>query len=202
MKILNIIKEELVFFTTFLLNYFPGRLGIHLRKFYYKINFKKLGSNFSSEIGFVTSCPKNITVGDNFSIGRISSLNACEQSEVNIGNNVSINQNVNITSSNGGNIYIGNDVLIAQNVVIRSANHNYKAKKKLNQSNNIIGEIKIGNNVWIGANLVILKNTEIGENSIIGAGTIISKNVEKNKIVVGNNQRILKNLIDKFDEIN
>ena len=41
----------------------------------------------------------------------------------------------------------------------------------------------IGNNVWIGANTIILKGVTIGDNVVIGAGSIITKNIDSNKII-------------------
>ncbi|UKI50226.1 MAG: hypothetical protein L6U99_01840 [Clostridium sp.] len=46
------------------------------------------------------------------------------------------------------------------------------------------GEILIGNNVWIGANCVILKNVKIGDNAVISAGSIVSKDVPANTILI------------------
>lgn len=44
-------------------------------------------------------------------------------------------------------------------------------------------EVNIGENVWIGANVVILRGTNIGNNSVIAAGSIINGNIPANKIV-------------------
>lgn len=52
-------------------------------------------------------------------------------------------------------------------------NHN---KKKINQSGHRGGGIIIGNNVWIGANCVILNNVTLKNSSVIGAGTVVKKN--------------------------
>lgn len=45
------------------------------------------------------------------------------------------------------------------------------------------GKVKIGNNCWIGSNVVILKGVTIGDNVVIGAGCVITESVENNKIV-------------------
>ena len=45
--------------------------------------------------------------------------------------------------------------------------------------------IHIGNNVWIGANVVVLPGVTIGENSIIGAGSVVSARTPANVIAVG-----------------
>jgi putative colanic acid biosynthesis acetyltransferase WcaB len=50
---------------------------------------------------------------------------------------------------------------------------------------------RIGNNVDIGANVVIIGDIEIGDNVIIGAGTVITKSIPANSVVVGNPARIL-----------
>ena len=46
--------------------------------------------------------------------------------------------------------------------------------------------IKIGNNVWIGGNVILLGGISIGNNCVIGAGSLITKNIPDNCIVVGN----------------
>lgn len=51
---------------------------------------------------------------------------------------------------------------------------------------------RIGNNVDIGANVVIIGDVEIGDNVIIGAGTVVTKSIPANSVVVGNPARILE----------
>lgn len=115
---------------------------------------------------------------------RNCSLNSCE-GKINIGNNLSVNQNVDINASDGGLIKIGNDVLIGNNVVIRAANHIYNDKtKKINNSGHKGGQIIIANNVWIGANSVILTNVTLKEGLVIGAGTVVKRNVDSNKLAI------------------
>ena len=46
--------------------------------------------------------------------------------------------------------------------------------------------IQIGNNVWLGVNVTVLKGVTIGENSLIGAGSIVTKNIPPNVIAAGN----------------
>ncbi|MES2428807.1 MAG: serine acetyltransferase [Bacteroidota bacterium] len=50
---------------------------------------------------------------------------------------------------------------------------------------------RIGNNVDIGANVVIIGDIEVGDNVIIGAGTVVTKSIPANSVVVGNPARIL-----------
>lgn len=46
-----------------------------------------------------------------------------------------------------------------------------------------IGEVNIGNNCWIGSNVIILKGADIGDNCVIGAGAIISGKIPDNTLV-------------------
>jgi acetyltransferase-like isoleucine patch superfamily enzyme len=46
--------------------------------------------------------------------------------------------------------------------------------------------VTIGNNVWLGINVVVLKGVEIGENTVIGANSLVTKNIPANVIAAGN----------------
>ena len=46
------------------------------------------------------------------------------------------------------------------------------------------GSIEIGNNVWIGANTIILRGTKIGDNAVIAAGSIVKGEVPTGAVIV------------------
>jgi acetyltransferase-like isoleucine patch superfamily enzyme len=52
--------------------------------------------------------------------------------------------------------------------------------------------VKIGNNVWIGMNAVILKGVVIGDNSVVAAGSVVTKSIPANTIVAGNPAVVVK----------
>ena len=52
--------------------------------------------------------------------------------------------------------------------------------------------VKIGDNVWIGMNAVILKGVTIGDNSVVAAGSVVTKSVAPNTIVAGNPAVVVK----------
>ena len=192
---INKIINEISSIIFFILNNLPGTIGSHIRRLIYKKLFKKLGVKFISFTGLIISYPKSIEIGNNCSFMRNCSINACSNSSIKIGNNISVNQNVDINSSgNEGRIEIGDNVLIGNNVVIRASDHDIKNKdKNIAESGHLGGSIVIENNVWIGANSVILKNVKIEEGAVIGAGTVVSKNVAANDVVVSSSQKIIKN---------
>jgi acetyltransferase-like isoleucine patch superfamily enzyme len=55
----------------------------------------------------------------------------------------------------------------------------------------IFGKIKIGNNVFIGNNCIILLNTTIGNNCIIGAGSVVRGNFPDNSVIIGNPAKVI-----------
>ena len=60
----------------------------------------------------------------------------------------------------------------------------FKYKDKLIKSEGFKSdEILIGNNCWIGSNVIILKSVSIGDNSVISAGEIVRKSVPSNSIL-------------------
>lgn len=52
-------------------------------------------------------------------------------------------------------------------------------------------KIKIGNNVFIGMNSVVLLGVEIGDNVVVGAGSVLTKSVPSNSVVAGNPAKII-----------
>lgn len=104
---------------------------------------------------------------------------------INLGDGVYINRNTIIVSHD--NISIGNGVTIGPGCYIYDHDHAPETKSGFKTAT-----IKIGKNVWIGANVVLLKGITVGDNSTIGAGSVVVKNVPENAIVVGNPAKVIK----------
>lgn len=103
--------------------------------------------------------------------------------------------NFNLTLVDDGEIYVGNNVLFAPNVILASGTHPIHPELRSRQAQYNL-PIHIGNNVWIGANSVILPSVNIGDNSVIGAGSVVTKDIPANVIAVGNPCKVLR----KIDE--
>ena len=101
--------------------------------------------------------------------------------------------NFNLTLVDDANIYIGNDVMFAPNVVIATAGHplNPTLREKGYQYNQ---EVRIGNNVWVGANATILPGVTIGDNTVIGAGAVVSRDLPPNVLAMGVPARVVREL--------
>ena len=98
-----------------------------------------------------------------------------------IGENTDIYTSL-IDYNHGYLISIGDNVTIASDV--RLLTHDASTKKMLGYSK--IGRISIGNNVFIGAQSIVLANVRIGDNVIIGAGSVVTKDIPDNSVAVGN----------------
>ena len=76
-------------------------------------------------------------------------------------------------------IKIGNYVQMGNNVVIVDHNHDFRNPQTGQYT---YAPITIGNNVWIGANAIILQGTTIGDGAVIGAGSIVSGSVSERTV--------------------
>jgi len=143
----------------------------------------KVGKNFQPAFPLVIVNGENIQIGNNFhSMGLIYLYG--NQGKIKIGDNLSINSNVIIGASNGG-IFIGNNVLIGPNVVMRAANHGISKSKLIREQDHEGGIIIIEDDVWIGSNVVILKDVRLGKGSVIASGAVVTKDVKPYSIVGG-----------------
>jgi acetyltransferase-like isoleucine patch superfamily enzyme len=107
-----------------------------------------------------------------------------------IGNNVVIGRYSMLTNKNL--IKIGNDVLIGAYVQIIDVDHGMSIDKPVREQEAIIGEVIIGNDVWIGAGAKILKDVHIGDGAIIGANAVVTKDIPPNAIAVGIPAKVIK----------
>lgn len=136
-----------------------------------------------------------LIIGENVEIKRFCNFNIWN-CEVIIGNNVLFNNYCSLNALES--IEIGSNTWFGEGVRIYDHNHCYKdSTKPFVDQGFSKGKVKIGNNVWIGSNSVILQNVEIGDNCVIGANNLIFKSIPPNTIVKSNNTR-LENEIDKY----
>jgi len=109
-----------------------------------------------------------------------------------IGHDVFINHNCNLWASNKSQIHIGNNVLFGPGVSVIASNHGTKLGQIIRLQDDNDMTIKIGNDVWIGANVVITAGVKIADGCVIGAGSVVTKDVSKNSIVGGVPAKLIK----------
>lgn len=81
---------------------------------------------------------------------------------------------------------------------VRILAHDASTKMYLGYSR--VGCVIIGNNVFIGADAIILHGVKIGNDVIIGAGALVTKNVPDNSVVVGNPGRVIGSVKDYINK--
>jgi acetyltransferase-like isoleucine patch superfamily enzyme len=89
-------------------------------------------------------------------------------------------------------ITIGNGATISHNVVIRDND----AHEIIDEGYVSVKPIEIGNHVWIGTNVTILKGVKIGNGAIVGANSLINKNIPEKTIVAGIPAKIIRENIE------
>ena len=119
------------------------------------------------------------------------------------GFNVSVGKNFytnhNCTILDGAPVTFGDNVFIAPNCVISTAGHAIDSEQR-SRGLEIARPIRVGNNVWIGANVSILPGVTIGDNTIIGAGSVVNKDIPAGIIAVGNPCRVIRKITEKDKE--
>lgn len=100
-----------------------------------------------------------------------------------IGNNVFIGANCEFNISK--KITIGNESMVASGCKFIDHNHSTSAKSKDKREKDEKEEIRLGNDVWLGFNVIVLMGVEIGDSAIIAAGSVVTKSVPANEIWAG-----------------
>lgn len=133
---------------------------------------------------FDLSKKSNVIINEGLILKKNISIRCRDNATLIIGKNVYFNNNCILTCRN--KIIIGNDVSIGPNVCIFDHDHDYKAIDRKHSF--ITGEIKIDDNVWIGASAIILRGAHIGKNCVIAAGAIVNCDVPDNTIFISKNK--------------
>ena len=110
--------------------------------------------------------------------------------DIEIGNNSGLGIHCRVL----GPICIGNDVMMGPDVIIITQNHNCtRTDIPMNIQGSLTAKrVVVGDDVWIGARVIILPGVCIGNGSIIGSSAVVTKDVPPYSIIGGNPARILK----------
>jgi acetyltransferase-like isoleucine patch superfamily enzyme len=115
--------------------------------------------------------------------------------QIEVDSDCSFNIQVVLNADIGGKIKISENCIIGPRVILRTANHKFSEIEKIKRlQGHEVGDIFIGKNVWIGANVVILPGVSIGENSVIGAGAVVTESIPKSSLAVGVPAKVKKHL--------
>ena len=126
------------------------------------------------------TCGKNVNIEKNAEFAY----------SVELGDNSGLGINCRIS----GKARIGNNVMMGPNVSIITRNHSFERTDIPMNSQGMSEEkpVIIEDDVWLGANAIILPGVTISKGAIVGAGAVVTKDVPEYAIVGGNPAKILK----------
>jgi acetyltransferase-like isoleucine patch superfamily enzyme len=157
----------------------------------------------------------NLVFGNHVFIGdRVVIYNPGDGGRVDLGDGVRINGDTIIQTDQGGGVKIGEDTHIQQGcsllaykasieigrgvqIAQRCAFYNYDhgilpgeliSKQPLTTK----GDIKIGDDVWLGFGVIVLSGVRIGEGAVVGAGSVVTHSIPDGAIAVGTPARVIK----------
>lgn len=113
-------------------------------------------------------------------------------SVVRIGDGNRFSNNVNVIACE--RIEIGDGCQIGDGVAIYDSDFHEIDPLTRNQSTGPSAPVVIGNNVWLGSRVMILKGVSIGDNSVIGAMSLVTKSIPANCIAAGNPAKVLRSI--------
>lgn len=148
-----------------LLSLIPFDPGILARKMFYERTLSDCGHNLCIRFGALLSFSET-TIGDNVLINRYTVV---------------------------GRVDIGSNVMVSSHCTLLGGRYQHRAESTdvpMREQGFDVHRICIGDDVWIGANCVVM--ADVGEGSIIGAGTVVVEDVPPYSVVVGNPGRVVK----------
>ncbi len=171
------------------IRYCPNRIGIKLRKAYFKYKGAEIGDHCRLFLGsflFSKARKVKVTICDDFHMAQNSRIHIGEAGSLLIKDHVKISSDVELLIYDG-RIEIGENTRISCGCNLMPHNYVFNDLSLVIGSQGLdCGTIIIGNNVWIGAGCIILNNVTIGDNSIIGAGSVVTKDVPPSSVYAGN----------------
>ncbi|MEQ2443270.1 sugar O-acetyltransferase [Pseudoflavonifractor sp. CLA-AP-H29] len=141
-----------------------------LRALFSRLTGQPVDESFGMFPPFYTDCGKNIHVGKNVFL------------------------NMGCKLQDQGGIFIGDGALIGHNVVLATLNHVMSPKDR---SSMVPAPIRIGKNVWIGANATVLPGVTIGDGAIVAAGAVVTKDVPENTVVGGVPAKVIRTISEE-----
>lgn len=170
-------------------------LGTYFKRYKIRVHGKQneiniINSDMTSSKIYINGSNNKVEINDGCLISGLEIWIEDDNNELIIGSNTIVNGNTHLACIEGKKICIGNDCLFSSNIVFRVGDSHsilYDGKR-FNKSK----DIRVGDHVWIGNSVTILKGVSIGNDSIIGTGSIVTKDVLPNCIVAGNPAKVIK----------
>jgi acetyltransferase-like isoleucine patch superfamily enzyme len=192
----------------------PGALGFFLRKLFYPLLFQKTGKGVVFGRNITFRHPHKISIGDNSVIDDYVVLDAKGEANegIRIGQNAYVGRNT-ILSCKEGSIYLDDYCNISANCsllseteirlgkylagecyLVAGGNHSFEdiSQPIMFQPSVSKGGIKIEEDVWLAAGVIVLDGITIGRGSVVGAGSIVTRSLPEYSVAFGTPARKMK----------
>lgn len=107
--------------------------------------------------------------------------------------------NMNCVILDEAKVIFGDHVFIAPSCGFYTAGHPLNMEQRI-QGLEYARPIRVGNNVWIGAQVCVLPGVTIGDNTVIGAGSVVNKDIPSNVLAAGNPCRVIREITEEDKE--
>lgn len=133
-----------------------------------------------------------LSIGKAFKMRGGAKLRVRKGAVVKCGNHFSMSNRCIITAYES--VEVGDDVQFGPDVKIYDHDHDFRAPGGIKAGKYKTAPVKIGSNVWIGADVVILRGTEIGDNCVVGAGCVLKGKYPAGTVITQKRETYVKEL--------
>ena len=197
-----------------LFGWVPGALGLFLRSKFYPLILGRVGRNVAFGANVVIRHPHKIQIGDNVVVDDNCCLDAkgatnrgivlgdgvfvgrntilsCKNGNITLGEHANVGFNVEIFSA--ADVRVGTRTLIAAYTYLVGGDHLFDRVDVpvLHQGRTARG-IDVGDNVWLGAHVVVTDGSRIGRDAVVGAGAVVTGDVPEFHIAAGVPARVIR----------
>lgn len=162
-----VVSYETVMMMVFLL----PRFGIFnlLKSTFLRLNGAKVGSRVIFYPGVWIAPGRNLVIGDDVDLAK------------------------GVFVETSGGVTIGDRTLVGYDAKILSRNHIIPVgRDQIFGSGHSSGLVRIGSDVWLGANVIVLPGRSIGDGAVVGAGSVVTKDVLPYSVVAGNPVKLIR----------
>lgn len=149
-----------------------------------------LVERFSPDVVIKLGKGSKLTLGKRISVHSGSKIVSVAGGHLQIGDNCGFSRNCMIICR--ASTKIGSGTIFGPNVLVYDHDHDFRVEGGIRARKFKCGEVSVGKNCWIGANTIILRNTQIGDNCIIGAGSIVKGNIPSGTVLVQKRENELR----------
>ena len=133
---------------------------------------------------------RRLTAGPGLRMSPTASLRNGER--ITLGRGVHVGERCYLWAGDAtGRIRIGDDVLLAPEVFITASNYGTVAGRPVMTQPKREADVVIGDDVWLGARVVVLPGVTVADGAIVGAGSVVTKDVPANAIAAGIPARVV-----------